>query len=100
LVGGEAIQGVVGLGASSVESVAQVADFGLELGDVLLELCFALAGALVHGLVVMSLLTQAGAFELVRTRALSIGAGKQGKVAGGWLLRRVREFIGGRTTQR
>jgi hypothetical protein len=50
-VGGQAIGGVLGLGTASEEAVAEVADFGLELGDVLLEIVFALSRALVHGLV-------------------------------------------------
>jgi hypothetical protein len=56
----------MGFGASSKEAMAEVADFSLELRDLLLESVFALSGALVHGLVVVGLLSEGDGFEAVR----------------------------------
>jgi hypothetical protein len=58
IVGDEAVGGVVRFGASSEEAVAEVADFGLELSDPVLQVVFALSSALMHGLVVMGLLSE------------------------------------------
>ena len=67
VVGRQAVRGVIGLRASSKEAVAEVADFGLKLGDLLLARHFALSGALVHSLVKVGLLSEGDGFEEVRT---------------------------------
>jgi hypothetical protein len=65
-VWGQAVGGVMGFGASSKEAVAEVANFSLELSDLLFEIVFALSGALMHGLVEVSLLSEGDGFEAVR----------------------------------
>jgi hypothetical protein len=78
VVWSQAVGGVVGLGASSEEPVAEVADFGLEASNLLLERIFALAGALVHGLIIVRLLAQRDGFETVRAGlAASLTGGRR-----------------------
>src|SRR5262245_31295932 len=62
----QGVGGVVRFGASSEEAVAEVADLGLELGDLLLENVFALSRALMQGLIVMGLLSEGDSFAAVR----------------------------------
>ena len=66
IVGDEAVGWVVRFGASPEEAMAEVANHGLELGDLVLESVFALSGALMQRLVVMGLLSQGDRFESVR----------------------------------
>jgi hypothetical protein len=78
------------LGAAAEEAVAEVADFGLELGDLLLEIVFALSRALVHGLVIGGLPQSVA--ELLAGRGAGtgvvLGVGSGCKGAGGVRRRR------------
>jgi hypothetical protein len=86
-VGREDVGGVVGFGLASEEAMAEVADLGLEVGHRLLELVFALAGALMPGLVVGSLplgiaerLLEGAGFARERRKRGRRGSGGQGMV--------------------
>jgi hypothetical protein len=80
VVGAQTVGAVVGLGASAEEPVPEVAVFGLEEGELLLEMFFALSGALVHGLVEVSLLSEGDGFELVGAGLVRRVTGRKG----GW----------------
>jgi hypothetical protein len=69
---------VVRFRASSEEAVSEVADLGVELGDLLLKSVFALSSALMQGLVVMGLLSEGDSFEAVRAGLVRGVASKQG----------------------
>jgi len=79
-IGGQAVGGVGGLGTAAEEAMAEVAVFGLEEGDLLLKLLFALASALVHGLVEVGLLSEGDGFEKVRAELTGRVTGREG----GW----------------
>ena len=92
VVGRQAVSCVMGFGTSSKETVAEVADFGLELGNLLLERVFALSGALVQGLVVVSLLSEGDGFEAVGAGRGRSVASKQGGGEFGDQRRRARQW--------
>jgi len=71
LVGSQGIGGVAGLGTATEEAVAEVAVFGLKLGELLLEQVFALSSALMLGLVVSGL--PKGVAKLLAGRGAATG---------------------------
>ena len=85
VVGGQGVVGVVDLGRATEEPVAEVADFGLQECNLGFETVFALAGALVEGLVkggVVSGVDQRPARRLTGRGLLGRGGGG-GRGAGG-----------------